>query len=497
MTLNRLLWILWVAGTLAIAGVAVTRIYIAGDRTSLLPGQTDGVHHQLEIACETCHTAKPFASQAKIKKNLNKTCVTCHKEELKAANDSHPIKKFKNPRMAAYWDKVDARFCTTCHSEHEPEITLTGLLTLPGDYCVACHSQGDQDVRVNRPSHAELTFDTCASSGCHNYHDNRALYEDYLVKHAAQPDIHPVPVSPARAMSRERERPNMSEIQTYLASVNAPEQANDPVVAEHWAGSAHASADVTCKSCHAPKAETASAVLSDWIEKPGEEACASCHKAQAKTFARGRHGMSRHPDIAKPRKTKTMLKQLGVKKPSPEMVETIEAYLEDPAPAPQMSTAKARVALAPELMDQTVTCNSCHKPHAQDLTYAQVDGCLSCHADDHSLAYQSSPHFELWQQELSGDLPAGSGVTCASCHMPSEIKKKHVLTNHNQNDTLRPNEKMIRAVCMDCHGLGFAIDALADPALIANNFSGHPIAHIESIDWAINRVEQPASVSTD
>ena len=178
---NRLLWLVWIVATLGIAGVATARLYVSGDRTDLMPGQTDGVHHQLEIACETCHTSPPFADQAKIRKDINKTCVTCHKEELKAADDSHPIKKFTNPRMSAYWDKVDARFCTTCHSEHEPEITLAGLLTLPGDYCVACHSEGDQDVRVNRPSHAELEFDTCASAGCHNFHDNRALYEDFLV----------------------------------------------------------------------------------------------------------------------------------------------------------------------------------------------------------------------------------------------------------------------------------------------------------------------------
>ena len=66
-----------------------------------------------------------------------------------------------------------------------------------------------------------------------------------------------------------------------------------------------------------------------------------------------------------------------------------------------------------------------------------------------------------------------------------------MITNHNQNDTLRPNEKMIRATCMSCHGLGFAIDALADPELVTNNFSGQPNRHIESIDWALNRVETP------
>ena len=497
MTRTRLLWIIWTLATLALLALAFTRIYVAGDRTALLPGQTEGVHHQLEMACETCHTAKPFAGQAKIKKELNKTCVTCHKEELAAADDSHPIKKFKNPRMAAYWDKVDARFCTSCHAEHEPEISLPGMVTLAGDFCIACHSEGDQDVRVNRPSHEGLTFDTCASSGCHNFHDNRALYEDFLVKHAGEPWLKGDAIAPGKALARQRPRPETAEIEIYLASINAPEAQMDVDIDAHWAASAHASGDVTCASCHAPKAETAAQIEADWVAQPGEAVCASCHKAEAKTFALGRHGMRRHPEIAKPRKAKSMLKRLGIKKPSDELVTAVETYLNDPAPPAQMSTSEARVSLAPEAMDQLVTCNSCHKPHEQDLSFAQVDACLSCHNDDHSLAYEDSAHFALWQGEIAGDLPAGSGVTCASCHMPTAINKEHAVTNHNQNDNLRPNEKMIRSVCMDCHGLGFSIDALADADLVTNNFSGQPIAHIDSIDWAISRVEQPDTASTE
>ncbi|MEL6265848.1 MAG: NrfA- nitrite reduction protein, partial [Pseudomonadota bacterium] len=64
--------------------------------------------------------------------------------------------------------------------------------------------------------------------------------------------------------------------------------------------------------------------------------------------------------------------------------------------------------------------------------------------------------------------------------------------NHNQNDVLRPNEKMIRPVCMDCHGLGFAIDALADPDLVSSNFRGRPETRIESIEWATRRVREKA-----
>ena len=66
-------------------------------------------------------------------------------------------------------------------------------------------------------------------------------------------------------------------------------------------------------------------------------------------------------------------------------------------------------------------------------------------------------------------------------------RRGKIATSHNQNDNLRPNEKMIRSVCLDCHGLGFAIDALADADLVAGNFNRRPAVHIESIEWAARR----------
>ncbi|MEO0828998.1 MAG: cytochrome c3 family protein [Pseudomonadota bacterium] len=488
---NRILWIVWVVGTFAVAAAAYARLYVGGDRTAFMPGESSGVHHQIELACETCHTSDAFADAKTIRKDINKTCVTCHKDELKASNDSHPIKKFKNPRMAAYWEKVDARFCTSCHSEHEPEVTLAGLVTLPGDFCVACHSEGEQDVRVNRPSHADLTYDTCASSGCHNFHDNKSLYEDFLVKHAGQPWLKDEPVHLAAALARQRPRPTEDEIAVYLASLAAPEAYRNEEAEAHWAASAHATAEVGCAGCHAPKAETEAEIEAQWVEAPEEKVCASCHRSEAKTFALGRHGMRRHPELAKPRKAKTALKNIGIKDPPEAMITAIESYLADPAPAPLLSTSEARVPLLPEAHGKDLTCSTCHAPHEQDLQKAAVDACLSCHADEHSVAYEGSAHHQLWEAELRGDLPAGSGVTCATCHMPQSERKGVVTTNHNQNDSLRPNEKMIRPVCMDCHSLEFSIDALADADLVEHNFSGLPDRHIESIDWAVSRVDQP------
>ena len=58
---------------------------------------------------------------------------------------------------------------------------------------------------------------------------------------------------------------------------------------------------------------------------------------------------------------------------------------------------------------------------------------------------------------------------------------------HNQNANLRPNEKMIRGVCQNCHGLGFTLDALADTKLVQANFAGRPSVHVESLDWVKRR----------
>lgn len=478
------LWIVWTMLTVLGAGFAFATLYVGGDRTVLLPGQTAGAHHQLEIACETCHTSPPFANQSKIRKDINKTCQACHKDELKAADDSHPKKKFTNPRMASYWEEIDGRYCTTCHSEHVPETTAPMMVTLQGDYCIACHSKGEQDVRKDRESHADLTFDTCASSGCHNYHDNRGIYEDFLVKHAGAPWVADHPITSVAALPTPERATDIAEIEAYIASVQAPDASLDDEIAHDWAASAHAAADVTCISCHAPK-EAA------WTDSPSQDICATCHKDASKTFSQGRHGMRDHSKISKPRDVKKRLKKLGWKEPPEALIAALETYLADPQAPAVMTTDEARIDLLDDAHGQGMTCVSCHTPHKEEPQETAVSACLSCHGDDHSQSYEGSPHDALWQAELAGDAPVGSGVTCATCHMPQAEKKGVALTNHNQNDNLRPNEKMIRSVCLECHGLGFAIDALADPALIANNFSGQPSRHIESIDWALKRVEPP------
>ena len=146
----------------------------------------------------------------------------------------------------------------------------------------------------------------------------------------------------------------------------------------------------------------------------------------------------------------------------------------------------SRLPMHAEADGRSLDCNACHGAHDYDTRQAAVEACLGCHADEHSLAYEGSIHHGLWQAELSGAGEPGSGVSCATCHLPrvEDEGLGRVAVAHNQNDFLRPSDKMIRAVCMDCHGLGFALDALADPALMRSNYRGRPARKVESIHYA-------------
>ena len=493
------LWILYVSATLLVAAWATITLTVGGDRSTLLIGETTDAHHQIELACETCHTARLFTDSTTdsttnsttdsttdsttATEALNETCRACHDDELQAARDSHARKLFRGPRMAVYRERLDVLQCTTCHIEHRPEVTRPGAVTVATDFCIACHSEGDQDVRTARPSHAGVEFDTCATAGCHNYHDNRALYEDFLIRHAdrpwlAQPPLHKL---------SERYRTTQPGQQAPIAPL-APKSALTQPALDEWASSGHAVASVGCVECHAPSAAS-SAVLDDieahWIDAPDTAICEDCHEAQADTFVLGKHGMRRHPLIAPRRDPHRRLQAMGLLERLPSV---LVAWLRDPPERTRMTVAEARLAMRSDAA-RALDCGTCHRPHALDVARAAARACATCHDDLHSRAYFDSAHYTLWQAELAGDAPPGSGVSCATCHMAKARRRGKVVTSHNQNALLYPNEKMIRPVCLDCHGIRFAIDALADADLVLRNFQGKPSVHVQSVDWALRRVE--------
>lgn len=426
-----------------------------------LPGKTTSGHYQIELACNACHTPSMGVDE--------KSCIRCHGAELTAANDSHPKSKFTDPRNADLLHSINAANCVTCHREHIPEQTGAMGVTVPSDYCYHCH----QSTVLERPSHRNLAFDSCATAGCHNFHDNTALYEDFLARHLLDPDLLPSPKVAQRILlkpaSGDHGRSSTGsggggEKALSAAQQNAPAEVRvEPELVSDWAATLHARAGVNCQDCHSihdPATNTRR-----WSDRLDHHACERCHKEEANGFLAGRHGMRLAQNLS------------------------------------PMQPSMARLPMQPGSGHQTLSCVSCHGAHRFDTRRAAAEACLKCHADDHSLAFNTSPHGLLWKEVESGDRPDGTGVSCATCHLPRTADSSRELTGirveHNQNLNLRPNEKMLRGVCLSCHGLGFSIDALADPALVRNNFKGHPSLHLESLDWVRQRLasSEPSSTS--
>jgi len=437
-----LLWGFWALLTVGLV-VYLAFILFSENPSIFVLGNTSDGHYQIELACSACHTAFGGVPQ--------KACIDCHGDELEAADDSHPPKKFTDPRNAAKLALVDARRCVACHGEHRPTMTRAMGVTLAEDFCIYCH----RDIAQDRPSHQDLPFDGCRN--CHLYHDNTALHEDFLVKHLNEPEILNPASVPQRSFLASYRLVAQHPVEALsMADQDAPAGV-DLAGAEKWEGSSHANSGVNCMACHGAPAAASPNRNTVWTNKPDHDACASCHEQEAAGFLAGRHGMrlaqgmpAMHPDLARLAMKATSRKSLN--------------------------------------------CVACHPAHDFDTRRAAVEACLGCHDDEHSRAFKASAHYALWQAEIEGRAVPGSGVSCATCHLPRKSWKdkpeQSVLIQHNQNLNLRPNQKMIRSVCMHCHGLGFTMDALGDQMLIDNNFASKPVKHIESLDMAAKRLDK-------
>jgi hypothetical protein len=431
-----------VTGSLYLTAVLTTET--VGSKTMFLPGDTTDGHHQIEASCASCHT--PF------KGVTNERCLKCHAGELTLADDSHPRSKFTDPRNADLLTRIDALSCTTCHVEHRPAIARGMGVTLPDDYCYTCHA----DVGRDRPSHAGMSFDSCASAGCHNYHDNTALYEDFLAGHGGEPDVRERGQVAARSLlDRLRRRGAVPGAGQPSLPSDAPSTVRlEAGRLEALETTTHARAGINCTLCHA--GEAGSGASQRWVDRPSERMCATCHDGEVDGFLGGKHGMRLASGLT------------------------------------PMRPSMARLMMAPSARDHELSCSSCHSAHDFDTRRAAVTACLQCHDDGHSRAYMHSPHYTLWAREQDGTAAAGTGVSCATCHLPRlrsrEDGAEAVVVQHNQNANLRPSEKMTRTVCLDCHGLEFSLSALADSHLVATNFTGKPARPVASIEMATRRV---------
>ncbi len=430
-------WLIWLS--LLVVGGGYFGYELTRNNGSLyLPGASSDGHYQIELACDSCH-GTPFEGT----EGLQKSCVRCHAKELKQAEDSHPKSKFTDPRNADRLTQIDARYCVSCHVEHRQEQTMAMGVTLPRDFCFRCH----QNVAKDRPSHQGMKFDGCDAAGCHNYHDNRALYEDFLVKHGRATGELSEQKLPARNLGAWFDQVGTRHTTAKIAPTAAQlfGESDYSTQEKAWKGSAHAKDEVICANCHTGKSD----------EATYSTACKECHSLEFKGFESGKHGMRLAQGLS------------------------------------PMKVSHARSRMRSQASDRHLNCWSCHDAHEANTRKAATEACLSCHDDEHSSNYKNSSHYRLWQKEVTAGITDGSGVSCAGCHMPrmegEEKGRKRILVTHNQNMNLEPNEKMIRSVCLHCHTLSLSIDALADATLIKNNFSSAPENHVASIDMALKR----------
>ena len=204
-----------------------------------------------------------------------------------------------------------------------------------------------------------------------------------------------------------------------------------------WQTSAHALTEVNCSSCH-QDAETKQLVV-----KPTQESCRSCHEYAVDTFLLGKHG-----------------------------IRTLEGLS-------PLTPAMAHLPMKESAMGLQMSCNTCHDVHSVNTSQAAVDSCLMCHNDPHSLNYKSSPHAQII--EISSlPRPNQDAVTCATCHLPREKVGESILVNHNNTYVLKPRDRMVKDVCMNCHGVEHAYNSIFDDNLVETNFAQPPTLKMQT-----------------
>ncbi|MDJ0594990.1 MAG: cytochrome c3 family protein [Pleurocapsa sp. MO_226.B13] len=203
-------------------------------------------------------------------------------------------------------------------------------------------------------------------------------------------------------------------------------------IEQQWRTSAHALAEVNCSSCHQDRETKA------FIAKPTQESCRSCHEHSVDTFLLGKHG-----------------------------IRTLEGLS-------PLTPAIAHLPMKESSLDKQMNCNTCHNVHTVNTYTASVDSCLSCHNDNHSLNYKNSPHANIFREIGTLPRPNEDLVTCATCHLPREVSGDEVLVNHNNTYTLKPRDRMVQEVCMNCHGVEHAFNSIFDDELVEANFARPP-----------------------
>jgi hypothetical protein len=211
-----------------------------------------------------------------------------------------------------------------------------------------------------------------------------------------------------------------------------------------WQSSAHALNNINCSSCHQDTETQA------FVARPNQESCRSCHEQAVDTFLLGKHG-----------------------------IRLLEGET-------SLKPAIARLPMQSAAHDLQMTCGTCHDVHSVNTVQAAVDSCLTCHNDPHSINYENSRHAQLFAGDRNLPRPSGISVSCATCHLPRHevptVDGTITLVNHNNTYTLLPRDRMVKEVCMNCHGVEYSYNSIFDDDLVETNFDRPPTLSLETFD---------------
>ncbi len=87
-------------------------------------------------------------------------------------------------------------------------------------------------------------------------------------------------------------------------------------------------------------------------------------------------------------------------------------------------------------------------------------------------------------------------MTCATCHLPREVSGDAILVNHNNTYTLKPRDRMVKEVCMNCHGVEHAYNSIFDDELVEANFARPPTQKLQTFQLVRDLEKKRSSQAT-
>ncbi|MFQ5804971.1 MAG: cytochrome c3 family protein [Phycisphaerae bacterium] len=397
------------------------------------------------VTCLACHTGHGARHEALLvaSPDSNELCLACHRQLApalfgEATRSAHARLATLQAGQPAVAEGFATRLgpsgellCTTCHAPHRGRSQhLLAFDPAQQDVCVSCHIKQRRvagsvhDLRTNFPQTRNILGVTAKAGGvcssCHTAHRFARPTEGTALDSTG----HCIACHASGQLAASKR----------LGDINHPA--------------------LKCVVCHDPhEAEQAS-----FLRQPPEELCLECHDHGEEMT--GGHVFEDQPDLVNARGQKlgdvgTCLichsMHHGVAKPL--WAASLEPLQRDEEKCTVCHRTGGMAQAKPKKpFNHTLTCQSCHNPHADaeaNPALLKVDPpaqdlCLQCH-DEHETV-QDGPHDFRRNPQAWPKASLAKGDRCLACHQPHADEEARLFTNGLADGVTGPD-----AACLACH----------------------------------------------